>query len=206
MNTTQSKAILAALSDEVRAERQRVVDLAVRAARRSGYCEQFNVMIAELYPELTIEVGGYTVAVDTDGRPCASRHEDAWTYYGARDSRPSYGEDGYDRNGFDRDGFNRVGYDADGFDANDQGRSRSRTMRRTRWTDENGQEQAFAERVYSTGYGETTHRDAAGNLRPARPATAEEAIAEATEQERYNPTTWAPTVAPQETPSETVSA
>lgn len=192
MDAVQSQAILAALSDEVRGERQRIVDQAVRRARGAGYCEQFNAVMAQIMPEMTIDVGGYTVAVDSDGRPCASRHEDAWSYYGARDTRRIYDADGYDQHGFDRDGFDRTGYDVDGFDANDQGRSRSRTQRRTRWVDENGREQTRAERVYATGYGEHSCRDANGNLRPGRPATAEETAAEAEPLERYNPTTWAP--------------
>lgn len=207
MIETQAKAILAGLSPEARAERQRIVDAAVRAARDSQYCDTFNTIIARLMPEMVASIGGYRYALDSDGRCCAQRDSDqrsAWGYLmGENDS---HGAETYDAGGYsletgrDRDGFDRVGYDAEGFDANDRGRAYQRVQRRTRWTDEAGKEQTTAESVYLTGYGRYTMRDAEGNLRVGRPATEEELAAdEAARAERarllagrFNPTTWQP--------------
>jgi len=82
------------------AERKRIVDLAVRKARRSGYCGVFDEMARDMFPDMVAE--GNRVE-DSDGRTCS---EDEW-----RDA------DGFDRNGINAAGFNRDGWDKDGFNA-----------------------------------------------------------------------------------------
>lgn len=214
---TEAKAILAALSPEALAERQRIVDLAVRAARESGYCDQFNRVIRQVMPEMLINIDGTWLALDSDGACCHST-QDAWEYMGSRHHRPEYGPDGYDiHDDRDRDGFNRVGYDRDGFDAEGRGTHYLRDNRpvpldrivsvRDEMNDttsgytpqtwrEQGYNDPYMERVYGTGYGQTSYRDADGNIRIGRPATPEEAAAEAgPDPVRFNPTTWQPETA-----------
>ena len=202
----ESKQLLSALTPETLAERQRIVDAAVRAARNNSYCETFNEMISRVMPEMVIWVNGYPYAFDTDGRDCRGYSiEDR-----VQEDRDTYGDDGYGVNsGRDRDGFDRWGYDADGYDAQGFGRAYSRD--RLYWKYEHGEDAegrsttTYArcdvtdpdrydrERMYNTGYGTSTYLDKDGNKRPARPATPEE---EATERadtpEPFNPTTWKP--------------
>lgn len=201
MREERAKEVLAALSPEVLAERQRIVDAAVRAARGSGHCDTFNEMIGLVMPEMVTRVEGYNVALDSDGGSCRTREgQSIWAYYYGDEALPGFDANGYNASGFDRDGFNRVGHDAEGFDANDIGRARSRVTRRTRWLDDAGNEQVTNERWWSTGYGEYSMRDADGNARVGRPATPEEAAAEEAAAEairakygdRFNPTTWKP--------------
>lgn len=208
MNEIEAKAILSALSPEVLAERQRVVDVAVREARASGYCDTFNTLMRRIMPEMMVTIEGSRFVLDSDGRTCGQDTNDrrnAWDWYAGRsqpDAGPRYDANGYNAAGFDRDGFNRDGYDSDGFDAQDRGTAYQRLTRRTRWVDENGTEQMRSESVYVTGYGRTTHRDAEGNLRIGRGPTDEELAAEAVAETeyaaqlaaRFNPTTFKPEV------------
>lgn len=190
MDEQQAKAALAALSPEARAERQRIVDEAVRYAARNGYCGTFNEIIRALMPEMIVEIGGSQMALDSQGRACHTEDQTVWEYH--KDQRPAYSENGYDQNGRDRDGFDQYGYDSRQYDANGMGRAMSREYRTTRWVDENGFAGEESERWYATGYGQYSARDAEGNLRPGRPATPEEVAAESVELERFNPTTWSP--------------
>jgi hypothetical protein len=205
MDVQSSREVLASLSPEVLAERQRIVDQAVRAARDTGYCEEFNRMLEHVLPEFVIESpDGYTFAFDSDGVDCRGyRVEQRMRYPSAR----HYGDDGYDvETGYDRDGFSRTGYDSDGYDARGQGRAYLRARRWYKCTrdaegirvylpcDDTDPERYDQERVFITGYGSATNRDADGNLRPGRPATSEELAAEATQEPVFNPTTWKPLV------------
>lgn len=196
MDVKEAKDILSQLTPEVRAERQRIVDAAVREARRAGYCETFDSIMSRVFPEMCIEINGYTVALDSEGRCCSSGNQTVWEYLNEEgDESEIFGEDGYNRYGIDRDGFDRFGYN-DGFDADGFSRSRSHDTRVTTWVDEDGTARSETERWYRTGYGYGTARDAAGNLRPGRPATPEEqaaaAMKAAAATERFNPTTWSP--------------
>lgn len=203
MRETRAKEILSALPPEILKERQRIVDRAVREARGSGHCDTFNDMLARVFPEFIVSVDGYNVALDSDAGCCRSAEgQTVWAYY-LGEPNPAivgYNEEGYNAAGYDRDGFNGFGYDSEGFDANDMGRVRSRVSYRTRWTDPDGTQQSVSERRWSTGYGEYSMRDAAGNKRVGRPATPEEQAEEdrvkAEQAERYagrfNPTTWDP--------------
>lgn len=206
MREDRAKEILAALSPEALAERQRIVDAAVREARDSSYCDTFNTIIRRLMPEMMVTIDGSHYAIDSDGRACAQPNSDTrnvWDWYNGvydAESQDQFNEDGYSPNGYDRDGFDRHGYDVEGFDANDHGRAYARAQRRTRWIDDNGQQQTRAEQVYVTGYGRSTGRDAQGNLRVGRAATEEELAAAAVQAAehaakmagRFNPTTWKP--------------
>ena len=162
-------------------------------------------MLAHVLPEFVIETpDGYAYSYDSDGVDCRGYRVER--RMGTR-SAPNFGEDGYDtETGFDRDGFNRTGYDSDGFDARGYGRA---YLKQRRWykqtRDESGAriyvpcsdtdpERYDSERVYITGYGTATNRDADGNYRPGRPATPEELAAEANAEPAFNPTTWKPSL------------
>lgn len=195
MNKSQAKAILASLHPEVLRERQRIVDTAVRAARDSGHCDTFNTMLARVLPEFTVNLGSYTVAMDSEGRGCSTRGDTVWAYYGVTSEGETFDERGFSRTtGLDRDGFDQFGYDADGFDAQDRGRAYQRVQRRTRWINTDGTEDMATEQVYVTGYGRHSGRDADGNQRLARAATPEELADEADNSTPWNPTTWVPPV------------
>ena len=213
---TEVKAILAALPPEALAERQRIIDAAVRAARETGYCDQFNRVVKLIMPEMLVNIEGTWLALDSDGACCHSS-QDAWEYMGSRRRRPEYGPDGYDvHDDRDRDGFNRLGYDREGFDAEGRGSHYLRDNRPVPldriamvrdemnptegYTPQTWREQGYTdpymERVYGSGYGSTSYRDAEGNIRVGRPATPEEEVAEAgPDPVRFNPTTWRPVMA-----------
>ncbi len=127
MTVEEQKAILSALSPEVLAERQRIVDVAVRAARNSGHCDTFNAMLSQVMPEMCVEIGGYPYAFNTDGHAC-NGHDAGYIarHYGDRSIGGPYGPDGYNLDGWDRDGFNRTGYSRDGYDAEGWSASRDR--------------------------------------------------------------------------------
>lgn len=209
MNENEAKAILSTLSPEVLAERQRIVDVAVREARSSGYCDTFNTLMRRIMPEMMVSIGGSRYVLDSEGRACGQDPDDrrnAWDWYAGNsqpdNGGPMYDANGYDAAGYDRDGFNRTGYDREGFDAQDRGTAYQRLSRRTRWVDEYGIEQTRNETVFVTGYGRNTQRDAEGNLRIGRGPTDEEAAAEAVAEAeraallaaRFNPTTFKPEV------------
>lgn len=202
MNQTQAKAILSALSPEVLAERQRIVDVAVRAARDSGYCDQFNAMLYLVMPEMTIEAGGYHFALSSDGHGCngntlARIIRDYGGGPKVYDPTTGYAPDGYDRDGFDVLGYDRDGYDADGV-------SKATTRERVAFAyDRNAGEYMRAtdvhgvydrEQMYRTGYGRSTQMDRDGNRRVGRAATPQEVAEESAIVEPFNPTTWAPQV------------
>src|SRR5689334_8380496 len=200
MDVQSSREVLASLSPEVLAERQRIVDQAVRAARSTGYCEEFNRMLEHVLPEFVIETpDGYAYSYDNEGVDCRGYRVERRMRY---PSAPNFGDDGYDvETGFDRDGFNRTGYDSEGFDARGQGRAYLRTRRWYKYArdgegraylpcDDTDPERYDQERVFITGYGSATNRDADGNLRQGRPATSEELAAETVREPAFNPTTW----------------
>jgi hypothetical protein len=206
MDIQRSRAVLESLSAEVLAERQRIVDQAVRAARDTGYCEEFNRMLEHVLPEFVIETpDGYSYSYDSEGVDCRGYRVERRMRY---PSSPHYGDDGYDsETGLDRDGFNRSGYDVDGFDARGWGRAYLKERRWYKYTrdeetgnrlyvpcEENDPERYDRERVYLTGYGSATNRDADGNYRPGRPPTSEELAAEAAQEPAFNPTTWKPSL------------
>ena len=108
--------------DPVLAERQRIVDAAVRYARLSGLCSEFERALSALMPEMADPtLGTWT---DSDGVTCRGeewRDEDGF-------NRAGLDRDGYDRDGFhpqtgrNRDGFDRNGLDDDGLTADDPAR------------------------------------------------------------------------------------
>ena len=202
MEQSESIAILSALTPEVLAERQRIVDAAVRAARSSGYCETFNEMLDRVMPEMVVHVDGYPYAFNSDGVDCHGYTVERRMRQS--ETRRTFGPDGFDQNGFDRDGFNRQGYDAEGYDAEGRGRAYMRDRRPYSY-DRNGNNGSGAyvmytpelgtydrERLTITGYGQYTNLDRDGNLRVGRGPTPEEAEAEARPPVLFNPTTWTP--------------
>lgn len=205
MDAQQSQAILAALSPEILAERQRIVDAAVRAARNSGHCDTFNSMLATVLPEMTVTIGRRAYAFNTEGTSCSGYSLADYHRDNGRNGRRVFdAATGYDQRGFDRDGFNIHGYDADGYDA--EGRSSAYLRERVPYAydsevgryirDISRFGEYDRERVYLTGYGQQTGMDVRGNLRVGRPATEAEAEAEAVPApDEYNPTTWKPTPA-----------
>ena len=202
MDQTQAKAILSALSPEVLAERQRIVDAAVRAARDSGYCDQFNSMIALVMPEMTIEAGSYHFALNSEGRSCNGNTLNRIIREYGGGPKVYDPETGYAPDGFDRDGFDVLGYDREGYDANGVTKAYMRERMEfaydrdaglyIRETDVHGVYDR--EQMTLTGYGRSTHMDRDGNRRVGRAATPEEVAAESANVEPFNPTTWQPQV------------
>lgn len=96
----------------VLAEQMRIIDAAVREARRQGWCGEFEVTMSRLFPDGPPD--GAQEFVDSDGLSCRGYDRDGFH----RDS--GYDRDGYDREGFrdgyDRDGWNREGFDRYGYD------------------------------------------------------------------------------------------
>jgi hypothetical protein len=207
MTPEQSQAILSAYSAEKRSALQDVVDRAVRAARVSGYCDQFEHTLQAVLPEFVITTtdryGSRIRRVfDTEGNTCRGETLANLMNSGRR-NRGSlvYGPDGYyagdDR---DRDGFGRTGYDIDGFDADGWTASTDRDGRfRTGyssnsvsrlWEDDGLPEPDVAQRA--TGWDRRTryvYLDRNGNPRIGR---AEDPEKDHPTVVLYNPTTWSP--------------
>lgn len=95
-----------------------IMDLAVREARRLGYCEAFED-VATIAFNLPVEA-----IVDSDDRSCQGYDREGWDSKGYdragfnKEGRDVSGRDkkGYDVNGFDRYGLNKDGVDAQGRD------------------------------------------------------------------------------------------
>src|SRR5262245_17511803 len=195
MNQQEAKAILSALSPEARAERQRIVDEAVRFAMSSDYCDTFNHLIAQIMPEMVIEDnGGYFHAFNSDGEDCRGRHVDR---INSGQIGPIITPDGYDANGYDRDGRDRRGldrsardedgftasYDRDGYLRN--GFSYNETRRA--WADDYPD---FDWASYGLGRTRYVYLNRDGNSRLGRPESPEDQAPEAP----FNPTTWSPSL------------
>ena len=122
MTPEESRSILAGYTAEKRRTLQELVDRAVRAARVSGYCDQFEHVMKAVLPEFVITGQNrygerINRAFDTEDLSC--RNETLASVMRGQDrTQLTYGPDGYhagdDR---DRDGINRQGYDVSGFDA-----------------------------------------------------------------------------------------
>jgi hypothetical protein len=100
----------ATVTDAAAAERARIVDLAVRYARESGLCSEFERALDRLLPEERDDDTG--TWLDSDGRGCRGeewRDEDGF-------NREGFDGEGYDHHGFNADGRDRQGFDRDGFD------------------------------------------------------------------------------------------
>jgi hypothetical protein len=117
-----------AVAAAVLAAQMRIIDVAVRNARTAGWCEEFERIMGQLFPEGPPD--GSREFVDSDGLSCRGYDRDGYDRNGLdrggwnRDGydRRGYDRDGYDRDGWDhtgynRDGYNRDGYDVDGFNA-----------------------------------------------------------------------------------------
>jgi hypothetical protein len=205
MDPNESRSILESYSVEKRRTLQELVDRAVRSARVSGYCEQFENVMRTVLPEFVITGqdrygSGLHRAFDTDGLTCRGETIDAVTRGGRNRATLIYGPDGYcaddDR---DRDGFNRVGYDVSGYDAEGFTSSSNRDgFYRTgystnsvyrEWETDGLEQPDDAQRM--SGWdrrGRYVHLDADGTWRMGRAATETDTAPVV----QYNPTTWAP--------------
>lgn len=116
-----SKQQAPTVADEaVAAERARIIDEAVREARRRGYCNEFNRIMGVVFPDDADEHGHYR---DSDGIDCDGeewRDDDGFNRAGF--NRQGFGRDGFNASGLNEQGFNREGLDADGLRADDPAR------------------------------------------------------------------------------------
>jgi len=131
MTPEESRSILAGYTAEKRRTLQELVDRAVRAARVSGYCDQFEHVMKAVLPEFVITGStryGERInrAFDTEDLSC--RNETLASVMQGRDrTQLTYGPDGYNANDDrDRDGINRQGYDIEGRDADGWTQSQDR--------------------------------------------------------------------------------
>lgn len=92
-----------AIAVAVAAERARVIDLAVRQARSTGACQEFERVMRVVFPGITDQE-----MIDSDRR-------DKHGYLDGYD-REGYNYDGFDRDGYGREGYDRQGHDRDGYD------------------------------------------------------------------------------------------
>lgn len=95
----------------VLAAQMRIIDAAVRQARRSGWCDEFERIMDQLFPDGPPD--GSKDYVDSDGWSCRGRDRDGRDADGY--DRDGYDRDGYDRRGYDQDGYSRGGYDQNGW-------------------------------------------------------------------------------------------
>jgi hypothetical protein len=182
-----SQEQLDSLPADVLADRQRLVNAAVRYAREYGLCQEFERALRVLMPEMsTTDQYGDTAWFDTDGMSCRG--------YVPQGAQAQYNENGYDYDGYDRDGFNRYGTDHDGLTRYEIEHANDEPVFRfdADGFDESGRDRhGYNKDGYdpdgwnSSGY----HRDG-GSRRKGRDATAEELAAVV---EAFNPTTYKPT-------------
>jgi hypothetical protein len=206
MTPDQSREILSRYSAEKRQTLQALVDRAVRAARVSGYCDQFENVMRAVLPEFVITGSDrygsrLNRAFDTEGLSCRGETIASVLRGGGRNrSALVYGPDGYcaddDR---DRDGFSRIGYDVNGYDAEGFTSSSNRDgYYRTGFNTQSVYREwetdglpAPDEEQRQTGWdrrGRYVHLDHDGVWRMGRAASETETVP----AEDYNPTTWAP--------------
>lgn len=97
VETTVDETVAAA----VLAAQMTIIDAAVRQSRSQGWCERFEEIMGQLFPDGPPD--GSKEFVDSDGWSCRNIDRDG------------FNRDGYDREGFNRDGFNGSGWGRDGF-------------------------------------------------------------------------------------------
>ena len=180
MTPEESRSILAGYTAEKRRTLQELVDRAVRAARVSGYCDQFEHVMKAVLPEFVITGQNrygerINRAFDTENLSC--RNETLASVMQGRDrTQLIYGPDGYSANDDrDRDGFYRTGYN-------------SNSVYRL-WADDGLDEPDAAAR--DTGWDRRAryvNLDRDGKPRIGRPA--DDVKDQPTVM--FNPTTWAP--------------
>ena len=101
----------------------RIIDAAVRSARRHEWCTSFESVMNQAFPGGPPD--GSAEYVDSDGVSCRGVDRngftirrgdgfDAWGWDGDGYDRGGRDRDGYDRDGYDRNGFNRDGVNRDG--------------------------------------------------------------------------------------------
>lgn len=95
----------------VLATQMSIIDVAVRHARRQGWCGEFDTIMGQLFPDGPPD--GAKEFVDSDGRSCHGYDRDGYAENGY--DRQGYDREGYTPNGMDRDGYNREGFDRHGY-------------------------------------------------------------------------------------------
>jgi len=91
-----------AVAAAVLAAQMKIVDVAVRNARSNSWCEEFERIMGQIFPDGPPD--GAAQFVDSDGWSCRGLDRDG------------YNRDGLDRNGYNRDGYNQEGFNQDGYD------------------------------------------------------------------------------------------
>jgi hypothetical protein len=203
MDVNQSREILSGYSAEKRRTLQELVDKAVRAARVSGYCDQFEHVMRAIAPEFILtgtDRYGNRIhrAFDSDGQSC--RGETVLDVLRGRRGPIVWSPDGFDMDGYDRDGVSRNGYDRTGFDAEGwtsasdrDGFYRTGFSRRDAyrlWATD-GMTLTEEQAQHWDSRGRYVYLDRDGKPRIGRAATAEELTEEASGP-TFNPTTWTP--------------
>lgn len=94
-------------------ERQRVIDIAARKARGSGWCEEFERIMEIVYPTQKPWLA-------SDGLDCRGYDREGYKPDGF--NRQGLDREGYDKSGYNVDGRDREGYDTVGFNADGVGR------------------------------------------------------------------------------------
>jgi hypothetical protein len=93
----------------------RIIDAAVRSARRHDWCSSFEAVMNQAFPDGPPD--GSAEYVDSDGISCRGMDRNGYAARSGDDEFDVWGRDagGYDRGGRDRDGYGRDGFDAAGF-------------------------------------------------------------------------------------------
>lgn len=104
---TDVDPVAAALAEQ----KAKIIDAAVREARRNSWCSEFERVLARIFPEGSGQPNGDWY--DSDGMTC--RGIDLEGFNSAGWDVDGYGRDGYNAYGLDRQGFNAQGVDQAGF-------------------------------------------------------------------------------------------
>lgn len=94
----------------------RIIDAAVRSARRHDWCTSFEAVMERAFPDGPPD--GSVEFVDSDGYSCRGRDREGYDQSGYNAdgfNREGFNYDGYDREGYGRDGFNAAGWSRDGW-------------------------------------------------------------------------------------------
>lgn len=94
----------AAIAEAIRELQAKAEDLAIRAARRHGWCNEVEKILAAIFPNGPLDGEAFRTS---DGVDC---NGEMWL------DADGYNRAGFNRQGRDRDGFDSDGRDADGFD------------------------------------------------------------------------------------------
>lgn len=109
MSEQQAVSVEASAEEAIRQFRVQLEDVAVRLARRDGYCGTFERIMSDVFTDGSVHGGQEGHFYDTDGYDCDGYDRDGFNSEGRN-------RGGYDRDGFNASGWNVEGYDREGFD------------------------------------------------------------------------------------------